>query len=313
MKGSKSKGHLKTTGARGLLALLGLTLALLGSSPIEPPAQADNVLVWVNKHPVTSEQLAFVTKRLTGVSPDSFTTQQRRSVLELLVDEELLLQRAETLGLHGADPGIRKALVQAEIDRVVAEFRATPVDVGQLRHFYRQHQAVFERPMRVAVEVLRFDSLQDAQRAHASLSGGADFADIGHATDARKVSHLPSSPLPAHMLRRYLGSTLTDIALTLDQGEISNPIQQSDGVHVLRASVVTPAEVPDFDEVRAVVEREYQRRGRDRALEEKLLKLWTKADVDFNPGVTGGLLLAVERGPGPADPVNNMTAYEDTD
>ncbi len=298
MRGSKYKGHLYTTGARGLLALLGLTLALLGSSPIEPRVQAGNVLVWVNQHPVTSEQLAFVAQRLTDVSPDNLSAQQRQSVLELLVDEELLLQRAETLGMYGADPGIRKALVQAVIDRVVAEFLANSVDVQQLRHFYRQHRAVFERPMRVAVEVLRFGNLQDAERAHAALLGGADFADIGNAVDAKEFSHLPSSPLPAHMLRRYLGSTLTDIALTLVQGEVSDPIQRSDGVYLLRAWDVTPAEVPDFDEVRAVVEGEYQRRGRDRALENTLVDLWEKADIDLNRKVKGGLVLAGERGPG---------------
>ena len=301
MRGSNCKAHLYTNGGRGLLALLGLTLALLGSRPLEPPAQADNVLVWVNQHPVTSEQLAFVAQRLTGAPPDSLSAQQRQSILRLLVDEELLLQRAETLGMYGADPGIRKALVQAVIDQVVAEFLATSVDVQQLRHFYRQHRAVFERPMRVAVEVLRFVDLQDAERAHAALLAGADFADIGNAVDAKILSHLPSSSLPAHMLRRYLGSTLTDIALTLVQGEVSDPIQQSDGVYVLRARVVTPAEVPDFDEVRAVVEREYQRRGRDRALENTLDDLWKKADIDLNPKVKGGLVLAGKRGPGPSE------------
>lgn len=298
MKGGKFKDHLYTTGGRGLLALLGLILALLGSRPLESPVQADNVLVWVNEHPVTSGQLAFVAERLMDAPPDTLSEDQRQSILELLVDEELLLQRAETSGLYGADPGIRKALVQAVIDQVVAEFLANPVDVQELRHFYRQHWAVFERPMRVAVEVQRFADLQEAERVRAALLAGADFADIGNAVDARILAHLPSSPLPAHMLRRYLGSTLTDIALTLDQGEVSDPIQRSDGVYLLRAKEVTPAEVPGFDEVREVVEREYQRRGRDRALEDALADLWKKADIDLNRKAKGGLVLARERAPG---------------
>ena len=313
MRGSKYTGHLNTTGARGLLALLGLTLALLGSGPLEPRVQADNVLVWVNQHPVTSEHLAFVAQRLTNVSADDLSEQQRQSILELLVDEELLLQRAETLGMYGVDPGIRKALVQAVIDGVVEDFLATSVDVQQLRRFYRQHRAVFERPMRVAVEVLRFRNPQDLERAKKALLANADFADIRNAADAEIVSHLPSSPLPAHMLRRYLGSTLTDIALTLDEGEVSDPVQRSDGVYLLRARVVTPAVVPSFDEVRAEVEAEYRHRGRDRALEEKLLKLRKKADIDFNPSVNDDLLLTAERGPLPADLVKNKTGYEDAD
>jgi len=305
LRGSHSRAHLYTTGGRGLLALLGLALALLGSSPLEPPVQADNVLVWVNQDPVTAEQLAFVAQRLADASPDSLSAKQRKSILNLLVDEELLLQRAETLGMYGADPGIRKALVHAAIDQVVADFLANSVDVQQLRLFHRQHRAVFERPMRVAVEVLRFANLQDAERSHAALLAGADVSDIGNAVDAKILSHLPSSSLPAHMLRRYLGSTLTDIALTLDQGEVSDPVQRSDGVYLLRARVVKPAEVPDFDEVRAQVESEYRRRGRDEALENRLVDLWKKADIDLNPEVAGGLVVAGNRGIGLSETTNN--------
>ena len=195
----------------------------------------------------------------------------------------------------------------------MADFLANSVDVQQLRLFYRQHRAVFERPMRVAVEVLRLADLQDAKRAHAALLAGADFADVSNAVDTKILSHLPSSSLPSHMLRRYLGSTLTDIALTLDQGEVSDPIQRSDGVYLLRARVVKPAVAPDFDEVRTEVEGEYRRRGRDRALEKTLLKLWKKADIDFNPSVNGGRVLTARRGPGPSDLVKNKTGYEDTD
>ena len=295
MRGSNLKAQLLAVGGRGILALLGMTLALLGSAPPERPVQADDVLVWVNQYPVTSEQLAFVTQRLAGVSPDRLSAEQRQSMLNLLVDEELLLQRAEALGMYGADPAIRKALVQAVIDRVVAEFLASPVDPQELQRFFRQHRAVFERPMRVGVEVLRFENSLDAERAYAALLDGADFADIKYAFGAGILPYLPSSPLPAHMLRRYLGSTLADIALSLEQGEVSDPIQRSDGVYLLRTGAVTPAGVPDFYGVRAQVESEYRRRGRDKALDDTLIDLWSKADVDINPDVIRGLVVAADR------------------
>ena len=295
MTETSDKAHPNVTRGRVLLALLGLTLALLGSNPLKSPAEAENVLVWVNQQPVTSAQLAFAVERLTQGSPDILSTTQRQSILELLVDEELLSQRAQTLGLYGADPGIRKALVQAVIDQVVTDFLSRPVDVQQLRLFYTEHRSVFERPGRMAVEVLRFANLQNAQRAHAALLAGADIEDVGDTDEAGALSHLPSSPLPAHMLRRYLGSALTELALSLEQGEVSEPVRRSDGVYLVRAMIVEPAEVPEFDEVRVQVESEYRRRGREWALDQALAQLWQDADIDLNLNETDGLALAGER------------------
>lgn len=295
MTETSDKAHPIASGGRVLLALLGLTLALFGSNPLKSPAEAEDVLVWVNQQPVTSAQLAFAVERLTEGSPDSLSATQRQSILELLVDEELLLQRAETLGMYGADPGIRNAVVQAVIDRVVADFLSKPVDVQQLRLFHRQHRSVFERPLRMAVEVVRLANLQDAERSRAAMLAGANNEDIGNAAEAGALSHLPPSPLPAHVLRRYLGPALADTALTLEQGEISEPIRRPDGVYLIRARVVEPTVVPDFNEVRVQVEGEYRRRGRDWALDQTLAQLWQSADIDFNLNETDGLPLAGER------------------
>jgi hypothetical protein len=292
---SNGNSQLRALCGRGIFALLGITLALLGSGLLETRDQANDVLVWVNQYPITAEQLAFVSQRLADASPDELGTEQRQSILNLLVDEELLLQRAESLGFQNADPGIRKALVQAVIDRVVADFLSQPVDTRQLRHFFQQHRAVFERPLRIAVDVLRFESSLEAERAHAALMAGADFADIGNTFEAEILSYLPSSPLPAHMLRRYLGSTLTNSALTLNQGEISNPIQRPDGAYLLRARQVTPVAVPKFDEVRVHVESEYRRRGRDKALDDTLVDLWNQADIEINASVIDDPMVANDR------------------
>ncbi len=311
MRGTSRESSLIIVCGRCLLALLGLTLALLGSGSFDRNSNSDDVLVWVNERPITSGQFTFAAKRLHDVTPDRLNAEQRQSILNLLVDEELLLQRAATLGLYAADPGIRKALVQAVIDRVVDESLMRPVDSRQLQQFYRQHQAIFERPLRVAVEVLRFANVRDAEQAHAALLGGADIAEVGNTADVGFVSRLPSSPLPAHMLRRYLGSSLTDIALDLDQGEISDPVRRADGVYLLRAKIVNPATVRAFDVVRAEVESEYRRRARDKALKALLHELWERGDIDLNPDMTGDLVLSAELSTGATLAQDDGSGFQD--
>lgn len=289
---NSDKAHTIVTRGRLVLALLGLALALFGSQAVQPPGEDGDVLVWVNQQPVTLEQLALAEERLTGGSPESLNAMQRQSIIELLIDEELLLQRAENLGTFATDPGVRKAIVQAVIDEVVAEFLAQPVDTRQLKLFYLDHRAVFERPARVAVEALRFSKLSDARQAQAAIVAGTQLTEVARSPNAKLISHLPSSPLPAHMLRRYLGASLAGIALTLEQEETSHPVIRPDGVYLLRATAVLPAEVPEFEDLLADVESEYRVRGRDMALERAIAELWRRAEIAFSPEAEDGIAKA---------------------
>ena len=282
MRANNDKTHLIVMQLRIVLALLGLMVALFGSRLGPVVHSGDNVLVWVNRQPVTTEQLAFAEQRLTADSGNSLTAIERRSIIELLIDEELLLQRAQSTGTFAADPTVRKAIVQAVIDKTVADFQRQPVSSPQLRRFYQQHSSVFERPARIAVEALRFETYSSAKQAHTALLAGAQFDKVAQVEAATPIAHLPSSALPVHMLRRYLGNALTEIALILDEGEISDPVVRPDGVYLLKARVAQRAEIQRFEEVRDRVAAEYEFRGRETALEQEVARLWMLADIGIN-------------------------------
>ena len=76
-----------------------------------------------------------------GKSGNSLTVTERKSVIELLIDEELLLQRAQSTGTFSADPAVRNAIVQAVIDKIVADFQSQPVSTQQLIRFYNEHMS----------------------------------------------------------------------------------------------------------------------------------------------------------------------------
>jgi len=254
---------------RALIALAGLSIALIGSDlDFKSIAATDNVLVSVNQQPITVQQLNFAAQRLTGSSADTLDTDQKNTIVNLLIDEELLLQRAELLGIASADPGIRKALARAVISRTVIEFLDRPIDEQQLHTFYLEHRALFSQPLRLELQAYQFEHLEQAQQAFAS-------AEI----PAEQRSLLPASALPAHMLRRYLGNPLADIALTLAPGETSMPIQRPDGVYLLHLTAKQPERLSPLTEVHPQVEAEYRRRGRDMALQTRLVTLRQQAQI----------------------------------
>ena len=254
---------------RALIALAGLSIALIGSDlGFKSIAATDNILVSVNQQPITLQQLNFAAQRITGSSAEKLNTEQKNTIVKLLIDEELLLQRAELLGIASADPGIRKALARAVISRTVTEFLDRPIDEQQLHTFYLEHRALFSQPLRLELQAYQFEHLEQAQQAFAS-------AEIP--TEQRSL--LPASALPAHMLRRYLGNPLADIALTLAPGETSMPIQRPDGVYLLHLTAKQPERLSPLTEVRPQVEAEYRRRGRDMALQTRLVTLRQQAQI----------------------------------
>jgi len=251
------------------MALAGLAIALL-SPGLNIPSFSENhdTLVSINQQPITLQQLNFASQRLTGTPADTLTPKQKNTIVTLLMDEELLLQRAELLGISGADPGVRKSLVRAVIKQAVAKVLTQPIDAKQLEVFYRAHKALFVQPLRITLQAYRYPSLKEAQLA---LAAAVPFQN--------RASLVPMSPLPLHMLRRYLGSILTDSALGLTAGQTSAPIMRPDGVYLLRMVAVQVEKILPLSEVQLQVEAEYRRRGRDTALDTILRELRQQAQI----------------------------------
>ena len=254
---------------RALIALAGLSIALIGSDlDLKSKSAADNVLVSVNQQPITFQQLNFASRRITGSSAEKLDAEQKNTIVKLLIDEELLLQRAELLGIASADPGIRKALARAVISQTMTEFLDRPIDEQQLQTFYLEHRALFAQPLRLGLQAYKFERMEQAQQAFASAEIPADQRSL-----------LPASALPAHMLRRYLGNPLADIALTLTEGETTAPLQRPDGIYLLHLIAKQPEQISPLTEVRPQVEAEYHRRGRDMALQTRLVTLRQQAQI----------------------------------
>jgi len=254
---------------RGLMALAGLAIALLSSGlNITSFSENHDTLVSINQQPITLQQLNFASQRLTGAPADTLTPEQKNTIITLLVDEELLLQRAELLGISGADSGVRKSLVRAVIKQAVANVLIQPIDAEQLEAFYRAHKALFVQPLRITLQAYRYTSLKEAQLA---LAAALPFQD--------RASLLPVSPMPLHMLRRYLGGTLTDSALALTAGQTSAPMIRPDGVYLLRMLAVQAEKILPLSEAQLQVEAEYRRRGRDTALDTMLRELRQQAQI----------------------------------
>ena len=267
---------------RASIGLLGLLLLLAGSNTqIKWQYQPIDTLVLVNQNPLMESVLHLARQRSDALMADISSQDRDQQLLKRLIDDELILQRAEELGILQADPGIRKLLARSAIDAIVRESQAAPVTESELIAFYNGHRAVFQQPQRITLQAAQFDDLEMANISrNALLLGDSLKKTVSHGDG--EMLPIPLSPLPKHALVRYLGASLAHLALTVPTMEVSQPIIRGDSVYLLQVFENHPATLMPFKQIRATVMTELKiRRRRDR-LATTLTGLKQQASIEFN-------------------------------
>lgn len=231
-------------------------------------------------------------RTLAGLAADKrnpLREEDRRYVLERLIQEELLVQRGVEVGLVESEPQVRKAIVGEMIQSVLADVESEVPSEADLRKFYAEERAYFTPGPRLRVEELEFRGPSDGGGSPRARAGDARAALLaGEAERARGLADAPVVPvpdalLPPRKLREYLGPTLLEAAQALPTGSWSEPLQAPGGVALVRVLEREEPEPPAFEAVADQVEVEYRRRQGDRALREYLDRLHDEADVTIAP------------------------------
>ena len=121
---------------------------------VEPGTDA---VAWVHDRPISRASYENALQAVAGDRKSgTLREDDRERVLQRLIDQELLIDRAIELGLPERDPQIRNQLATAMIAFLVrrAEDEATAAEETDLRAFYEEQRFRFERSAqyRVAVE-----------------------------------------------------------------------------------------------------------------------------------------------------------------
>ena len=274
---------------RAFIGLLGLLLILAGSNTqINWQNQPIDTVVLVNQQPVTESALQVARQRSGRFMVDVPVQDRDKQLLQRLIDDELILQRAEELGILQADPGIRKLLARSAINTVVRESQALLIKEPELIAFYNDHQAVFQQPQRIKLQAAQFDDLEMANISRNAVLLG-DSLKKTVSLGGGKILPIPVSPLPKHMLIRYLGISLTDLAIELSATQISQPIVQSDNIYLLQVIENQPAILMPFEQVRETVMTELISRQRRDSLTTTLEELKQTASIQLNLSLLGQL------------------------
>jgi parvulin-like peptidyl-prolyl isomerase len=251
----------------------------------------DGVAAIVNGERILDAQVEEALQRRAGVASNEPRAADSERMLQQLVDEELLLQRAAEVGLLESDRNVTKALARAAMDAAVDEARGDPPSEEEVRAFFEENVGFFAAPRRLRIRCLSFpdagdpgDASRRAREAATALGAGDEAPEVARRFGARSDACAPDALLPESVLLRQLGPTLASVARALREGEVSGPIETPTGVHVLQLLEAEAMRVPPFESVRPQVETELIRRRGDDAVRALLARLRRRADITLAPG-----------------------------
>jgi parvulin-like peptidyl-prolyl isomerase len=223
---------------------------------------------------------------------------ERRTVLEDMINEELMVQRGLEIDLPSYDPDVRNALVAGVELEVTADVLSQQPTSEELRTYYEQHKDKYstEGAMRLRDLVVKIDASHPAATAQAQALAAVtalrrgqslvaviekfDLADSGRFMDA---GHADTGDIFEFAVRAKLDDALYGVTLPLHDGEVSDPVPESDGVHLIAMIKHRFPILQTFDEASNQVWSDFKKEAQAKVRFTNLNYLRSRADIILAP------------------------------
>lgn len=270
-------------------ALVGLALAGYGlftakgtTTRVVPPED----VALVNQRPVLMSDFVAQVEAVYGGQFAEATGQQRRKVLNDMIYEELLVQRGLELDFSGSDPDTRTALVAAVDQQVVADITTAQPAEDSLRSFYVQHRDRYESEgtlelhdwVPISATQHHAHLMDTASQAAAALRSGAPPDTVAARFGLRDSGRTQGEEF-YFAAKLHLGDRSFTAAAALLDGEVSEPIAEADGPHILQMIHSHPPVPRSFERAHEQVLDDYKREAAARLRAADKNYLYSKAEI----------------------------------
>lgn len=304
------------TAAVALCALLGAALA---ESPADAAVLADRIVAVVNTELIMLSELKAETEstemrlraQYRGADLERRIRQTELETLTRMIETKLQLQIAKSRGVDVAEEELKAAVkemkrqgekvnesdpaVQRGIREQIILLKIVDREVRsnlmvaeiELQRYYMQHQSRFLLPDEYRISQIllvpragedRAQVRARAQAAYAELKQGAQFADM-----VMRYSDGPEATKGGGLGFVRQGELLPPIEralATLEVGQISEPVETPQGLHILRLDEKSPTGFRPFAEVRTEIQGLVYRQKNEDGFQAWLKELKNKAYIE---------------------------------
>lgn len=280
---------------RGLAgaAVLGLLIALIAATPADRARLAETgAIAKVNNRHIDRTEYASAYQALLADKSKAPTANDKRLVLDRLIEEELLVQRGIEIGLLDGDATVRKTVAMAVIEFVLAQGGSDALSENSLRTYYEENKHLFAPANRLQVAQIFIpygETPDDAaviaqlEKVRTALRRGDDFSATAQSLGTEILPPLPRVMLTPAKMTDYLGPDLAAAAARLPQGSISDALAGPTGWHFFKIIRNQPGTPPAFEDIRRQIVDALRRDNDDDALRDYLNWLRGRADIVLAP------------------------------
>jgi hypothetical protein len=275
----------------GLGAAIGLGIAGFGlftaKGTVTHAVPPEN-LALVNQRPILRTDFIAQAETELGKPFAEATIEERLKVLDEMLREELFVQRGLELDFPGTDPDTRAALVAAVEQQVVADVTTHQPADAELQKYFEANRANYATEGTMVLHNLLLAkaasggpaALATAQKAAEALRAHTPLDVVVKTYGLRELVPDHASDEQFYFAQRiHLGEPLYQQALTLNDGDVSEPTAAQDGVHIVQMIKNTKPLPLTFDRVRSQVLNDYVMGEKKRLEDADLQYLRDKADI----------------------------------
>ena len=273
---------------RGLFRLgyLGVVVFLVCGCALGPgkgPGSGSTVVATVNNRAITLEQLNAGLRSLPrNSSIDPNTSLGRRSVLDTMINQELLLQEAKKAAIperKDIKEAIKAQSDQLVLNQLIYEKFGRRLDVTdeETEAYYGGNKESFVMPERRHVRHILVDREEMAEKVKKELSEGADFEELveEYAVEEGKKNGGDLGYIEKSNIIPEFG----DAAFSLKLDEVGGPVKTQLGYHVIQVLDIKEPEQLDFDSVRDAIKRLLMLQKQEALVGSWVNEIKAKADI----------------------------------
>ena len=256
-------------------AVIGLIIAGIGLFSARGTA-TNNVppedIALVNQRPVLRSDFVTQLESETGETFEQATRAEKLKVLDEMIREELLVQRGLELDFAETDQATRNALATAMDQQALAEATTSQPTEQQLRDFYQKHPARYASDgiltvRHLVIPVGTGTPEQRAQKARDVVNALRANTAVEQVISRYGLTEPRNDGDEFYFAAKiHLGDALFAQAVKLEPGQVSEPDQQPDGIHIVKV-LQDKAPVPlTFERARLQVLTDYKNAQQERLM-----------------------------------------------